>query len=296
MSPPTHGGWVPAGKSLGRGLSSLLGDGGKGVGDGTRMLGTDQIEPDPAQPRRQFDDAKLEELASSIREHGVIQPLIVRADGNRFRLVAGERRWRASQLAGLAEVPVVVRDIHAHQVFEVALIENIQRADLNPMEEARGYAQLLARGQKQARVAAIVGKSRSHIANLVRLLDLPDDVQSMVEDGRLSMGHARAILGTDDPQAAADMAVGEALSVRQTEARTRKPAPKRARPTDTKPEASEPDSEMAADLKMLSGHLSETLALPVTIQSAGGSTGTITVSFTSAEDLDRLIGRLSGDG
>ena len=299
MKTPLHN-WVPANKSLGRGLSSLLGDGG-GSGNGTRLLSTDQIEPDPNQPRRQFDQEALEDLASSIREHGIIQPLIVRAAGNRFRLVAGERRWRASQLAGLRDVPVVVRDLEAHEVFAVAMVENLQRADLNPMEEARGYSQMMERGLKQTRVAAIVGKSRSHVANIVRLLDLPDEVQAMVEDGRLSMGHARAILGADDPRAAAEMAVGEALTVRETEARTRKPKLRQPRSAQAKsqPPAEPqpaPDSELAADLKMLGEHLSEAVALPVTIQSSGQSSGTITVAFASAEDLDRLCQRLSGEG
>lgn len=296
----THGGWIPANKSLGRGLDSLLGEGGRSrSGDGTRTLALDQIQPDPDQPRRRFDEDALGELADSIRERGVIQPLIVRPDGNRFRLVAGERRWRASRLAGLSDVPVVVREITEPQVFEIALIENIQRADLNALEEARAYKRLMDdHGHTQARLAQIVGKSRSHIANLTRLLDLPEPVQAMVQDGRLSMGHARALLASDDPLAAAKAAVQESLSVRETEKRARKPRPARRRPEPAAAEpTAEPRTEMEADLKMLVEHLSAALGLEVAIRADGeGVGGRMTIDFASAEELDRLCQLLTGEG
>lgn len=296
----THGGWIPASQNLGRGLDSLLGESTGQAGDGTRTLNLDQIEPDPDQPRGRFEDEALTELAASIRERGVIQPLIVRPHGNRFRLVAGERRWRASRLAGLSEVPVVVRALEGAQVFEIALIENIQRADLNPVEEARAYRRLLdEHGHTQERLAGIVGKSRPHIANLLRLLDLPESVRSLVEDGRLSMGHARAVLAADDPEGAAHAAVAGELTVRETEAAARASRPQRARSPGRKrpaePTPVEPQGELAADLRLLGRQLGEAVGLDVTLApgDAQGQTGTLTVAYRSAEELDRLCQLLS---
>ena len=236
----------------------------------------------------------MDELAWSITERGVIQPLIVRPHGNRFRIVAGERRWRASKIAGLRDVPVVVRELTDAQVFEVALIENIQRADLNPLEEAQAYRRLTDQyGHNQSTLAKVVGKSRSHIANLLRLLDLPEPVRAMVEDGRLSMGHARAVLGADDPVAAADAAVADNLSVRDTEARVRAAKPRakaarRAAPVPTAP----PESEMEADLAALGRQLSIQLGLPVTVTNAGGR-GEVVLAYGDLEQLDLICQRLS---
>ncbi len=295
-----HPGSVPG---LGRGLGSLLGEGTQGkAGDGTRTLSLDQIEPDPDQPRRHFDKEALDELAWSITERGVIQPLIVRPHGNRFRIVAGERRWRASKIAGVREVPVVVRELTDAQVFELALIENIQRADLNPMEEAHAYRRLIDQYRhNQATLAKVVGKSRSHVANLLRLLDLPEPVRAMVEDGRLTMGHARAVLSAEDPMAAAEAAVADNLSVRDTEARMRaaKP-PKTARPAAPipapipgPPPAPAGSSEMAADLAALGRQLGDQLGLSVRVTNAGGR-GEVVLAYDDLEQLDLICQRLSG--
>lgn len=292
-----HSGWVPASQSLGRGLDSLLGEGGRTqAGDGTRTLSLDQIEPDPNQPRRHFDGQALEELARSIKERGVIQPLVVRPSGNRFRLVAGERRWRASKLAGLRDVPVVVRELDESQVFELALIENIQRADLNAMEEAEAYRRLIDQhGHTQARLAEIVGKSRSHVANALRLLELPEPVRAMVEDGRLSMGHARAVLSAPDPEAAARAAVADNLSVRDTEARVRaaRPKPKARRRAAPPAPPGAPDTEMDADLAALGKQLGEQLGVEVRVTNDGGR-GEVVLSYADLEQLDLICQRLSG--
>lgn len=292
MSSPLHN-WRAA-SSLGRGLDSLLGEGVRSAsGDGTRLLSPGQIEPDPDQPRRHFDKDGLDELSASIRERGVIQPLIVRPHGNRFRLVAGERRWRAAQMAGLEQVPVVVRELTDTQVFEVALIENIQRADLNAMEEANAYHRLLEEfGHTQEQLARIVGKSRSHVANLLRLLDLPAPVRAMVEEGRLSMGHARAVLSADDPEAAARDAIAERLSVRDTEARVRRARPPARR---TRRSASSGDDVADADLAALGRQLSDHLGIAVTVTSKGGK-GEVVLRYTGMEQLDLICQRLSTEG
>ncbi len=284
---------LPVTGSLGRGLDSLLGEGGRAkAGDGTRSLSLDQIEPDPNQPRRRFDPEALEELARSIAERGVIQPLVVRPSGNRFRLVAGERRWRASRIAGLRDVPVVVRELTDAQVFEIALIENIQRADLNALEEAEAYRRLLdEHGHTREALARTVGKSRSHIANLLRLLDLPEPVRDMVRDGRLSMGHARAVLAADDPVAAAEAVVAGALSVRDVEARVRKAKPARGgRARRTGGGGAVADADLAALGRQLSDHL----GVPVTVTNRKGR-GEVVLRYSGLEQLDRICQRLSGE-
>ena len=219
--------------ALGRGLGALLGETrreeplvvapGKGaddqgkVSEGLALLPVGAIEPHPEQPRRHFDDAALDELAASIAARGVIQPVIVRPHGpGRWQLIAGERRWRAAQRAQLHEIPAIVRELSERDVMALALIENLQREDLNPIEEARAYQRLAdSESMTQAEIARMVDKSRSHVANLQRLLSLPEPVIEMVEDGRLSMGHARALIGVEDAAAVAQNAVERRLSVRE---------------------------------------------------------------------------------
>lgn len=217
-------------RGLGRGLSALMADVAEPTsenttsgGYGEQRIPIEKIKPNPDQPRRQFDVGPLEDLVASIKEKGVLQPLIVRPSGDGYEIVAGERRWRAAQQAQLHDLPVLVREFSDTEVLEVAIIENIQRADLNPIEEAAGYKQLMDRfGHTQEKMAEALGKSRSHIANLLRLLQLPDDIQSFVVDGSLSAGHARALITAEDPSALARKVVSGGLSVRATEALVKK--------------------------------------------------------------------------
>ena len=211
---------------LGRGLSALMGDlqreepvdPGAQASPGLRMLPVGSLTPHPDQPRRRFDEAALDELAASIATRGLIQPIVVRPLGKGFQIVAGERRWRAAQRARLHEVPVIIRDFTDAETFEVALVENIQRQDLNAIEEAEGYARLIGDfGHTQEAIAKIVNKSRSHVANLMRLLDLPPAVQKHVIEGVMSMGHARALIGVPNAEALAREVVARQLSVRETE-------------------------------------------------------------------------------
>ena len=222
-------------RGLGRGLSALMADVSLNEPTATAapaaadsMVPVEHLIPNPDQPRRRFAPEALEELAASIREKGVIQPLIVRpidSDKGKYEIVAGERRWRASQMAQLHDVPVIIREFDDTEVLEIAIIENIQRADLNPVEEALGYRQLMDRfGHTQEKLAEALSKSRSHIANLMRLLQLPEVVQDHLREGRLSAGHARALITSDDPAALAAEVIAKGLSVRDTEKLTKKPA------------------------------------------------------------------------
>lgn len=278
----------PERRGLGRGLSALMAEVATAQSDTSETRARDQrlpvekLVPNPDQPRRHFDDTALAELAASIKEKGVIQPLIVRAKGEMFEIVAGERRWRAAQRAQVHDVPVVIRDFTDTEVLEIAIIENIQRADLNPVEEAAGYRALMDRfGHTQEKLAEAMGKSRSHIANLMRLLSLPDDVQGMVRDGRLSAGHARALITTDNASALARKVVTEGLSVRQTEALVKKG-------DSDKPKAKPRVYEKDADLRALENDLSAALRLPLEIVYAGGGKGTVTITYRSMEEMDRL--------
>ncbi|MBY8976405.1 ParB/RepB/Spo0J family partition protein [Rhodobacteraceae bacterium NNCM2] len=293
-------------KSLGRGLSALLGDAAEEVPaqapDGqeapipsdraVQTLPIDLIHPNPGQPRRDFNEQDLEELAESIRAKGVIQPVILRrdpADDRRYQIVAGERRWRAAQRAGLHELPVVVRDLDDRDVLELAIIENIQRADLNPVEEALGYNQLIEKFQyTQEALAKIVGKSRPHLANTLRLLVLPTSVQQMVRDGKLSAGHARALITSPDPVALANLVVAKGLSVRQTEELARKQSTDEAKPA--KPSASEKD----ADTRQIEGDLSAALGMKVSIEHGQSGKGELRIRYKSLDDLDRLMQQLGG--
>ncbi len=277
---------------LGRGLSSLLEEAanpGDANGAGVSRLAIADIIANPLQPRRTFTPEAMDELIASVKAHGVLQPILVRPLGTgRFEIVAGERRWRAAQAAGLHEMPAVVRDLDARTAFEIALIENIQRSDLNAIEEARGYRRLIDEfGHTQAVLGTIVGKSRSHITNLLRLLDLPVSVQTMVEDGSLAMGHARALIAAADPEAIARRAVAEGLSVRAVEALAAgrsAPRPRHA----LAPMASGGDPNIDA----LEVQLSESLGMPVALAVSDGASGSLTVRFASLDQLDWLCARL----
>ncbi|MHA6718492.1 ParB/RepB/Spo0J family partition protein [Sphingomonas sp. RS6] len=285
---------------LGRGLSALLGDnvaeepvtGDSKGGPGVRMLPVSSLMPDPNQPRRHFDEEALNDLADSIRARGLIQPIFVRPHGHSFQIVAGERRWRAAQRARLHEVPVIVRELSDAETLEVALIENIQRQDLNAVEEAEGYARLIKDfGHTQEALGRLVHKSRSHVANLLRLLDLPVAVREMVVERKLEMGHARALIGAPDPEKLAHEVVAKGLSVRDTErlARTVKPAAAKQRSTDHAPDASRD-----ADLAALERHLGDVLGLNVRIAHAAKG-GTIAVSYSTLDQLDMVCQRLTGE-
>jgi ParB family chromosome partitioning protein len=286
-------------RGLGRGLSALMADvhlaGPEQMAAPRKAelhLPVEKLEPNPQQPRLDFKQDELESLADSIRQKGVIQPLIVRRKPGRdtYEIVAGERRWRAAQMARLHEVPVVVRDLDDTEVLEVAIIENIQRADLNAIEEALGFRQLMTRfGHTQERLAEALSKSRSHVANLMRLLSLPTDVQDLVRDGGLSAGHARALIGNPKASELAAQIVAKGLSVRETEKLMKaqsvvksaaKPAPK--------------SSEKDADTRALEADLSANLRMQVKIDHAPGAEGgQISISYDSLEDLDMLCQMLS---
>ncbi len=285
-------------KGLGRGLSALLADVGPepaGVDaprpSGQRMVQIDRIEANPNQPRRSFDDKDLQDLAASIREKGVIQPLILRPHPGRpdeYEIVAGERRWRAAQIANVHELPAVIRDLDDVEVLEIAIIENIQRADLNAVEEALGFRQLMDRfGHTQEKLAEALGKSRSHIANLLRLLTLPEPVLEMLRAGRLSAGHARALVTAANPEALARQVIEKDLSVRQTEALAREVA----RPRSPTPAGPAKD----ADTRALEADLTANLRLKVSIDhKPGGSAGEVRIRYSSLEELDGLCQLLGG--
>jgi len=252
----------------------------------------DKVKPNPNQPRRTFRPEDLNDLAASIREKGILQPLIVREiDGGMFEIVAGERRWRAAQQAQLHEVPVLVRAFSDAEVIEVAIIENIQRADLNPIEEALGYSLLMkSYDRTQDKLAKVLGKSRSHIANMVRLLNLPTDVRDLVQDGHLSAGHARALVTANEPSVLAQRIVRNGLSVRETEALIKKAM----NPIRPKSPAKRP-ADKDADIKMLEGDLSATLGMPVVLSHPPGQeAGQITIRYKSLDELDTLCRLLSG--
>ncbi|WP_417523393.1 ParB/RepB/Spo0J family partition protein [Marinovum sp.] len=291
-------------RGLGRGLSALMADvepAANETGEGTRradrFVPVERIFPNPDQPRRQFTQDALQELANSIAEKGVIQPLIVRPRGDDgYEIVAGERRWRASQMAQLHEVPVIVREFTDTEVLEVAIIENIQRADLNPVEEAMGFRQLMDRfGHTQEKLAKALGKSRSHIANLLRLLTLPDEVREMLQKGEISAGHARALVTCEDAVTLAKRVVAHGLSVRETE--------KLAKQGVTPPEATTPTTSFLsepkgkdADTRALEGDLSAQLGLKVSVEhKAGTEGGKLVLNYTSLEQLDDLCRRLGSD-
>lgn len=294
-------------RGLGRGLSALMADvglssaGGAAESDATSrrpdaQVSIDLISPNPRQPRRRFAEEALAELAESVRRRGVLQPIIVRpTPAGGFEIVAGERRWRAAQIAGLHSVPVVVRDLDDVATLEVAIIENVQRADLNAIEEAEGYAQLIERfGHTQEQVAEALARSRSHIANMLRLLKLPEAVQDHVREGRLTAGHARAIATMKNPKVAADEIIGKALSVRQTEAMARDEASGMTRRPHRAGDSGNRAPEKDADTRALETDLSAHLRMAVSItHEPGGSRGRLTVTYTTFEQLDDLCRALS---
>lgn len=289
-------------RGLGRGLSALMADI-QPVSDtsaksmsGELMLPIEQITANPDQPRRSFAIEALQELADSLRNRGVLQPLIVRRhprDKELYQIVAGERRWRAAQMAQLHELPVIVRDLSDTEVLEVAIIENIQRADLNAIEEAASFRQLMDRfGHTQMRLSEALNKSRSHIANLMRLLTLPEQVQDLVKDGRLSAGHARALVTAKDPMALARRVVEKSLSVRDVEAIVRAQGEHAEKPSQASPTR---NSRKDADTRALEGDLSAHLGMSVDIKDAGTKGGQMTISYRDLEQLDALCQKLSGN-
>ncbi len=296
-------------RRLGRGLGALLGetrreeplvrrddasaDAPQVVGSPLRNLALASIKPLPGNPRKYFDEAALEELAASIATRGVIQPIIVRPhpNGEGYQLVAGERRWRAAQKARLHEIPALVRNLSEREVMALALIENLQREDLNPVEEARAYHRLSEdEGMIQVDIAKMVEKSRSHVANMMRLMSLPEPVLALIEQGQLSMGHARALIGRDDAVQIAEIAVSEGLSVRDVETLTRKPARRLEAPG---PAPYQPTEN--ADILAVQQHLEEFLGLSVKIKpEVDPRKGTITIRYTTLDQLDLVCQRLTG--
>ncbi len=279
-------------RGLGRGLSSLIPETpAAGKDHNGPNVPIEKLKPSPLQPRRRFTDDELNGLAESIRAKGVMQPLLVRAGGDgpgTYEIIAGERRWRAAQLAGVHELPVIVRDLSDRETLEVALLENIQREDLSPLEEAEAYQRLIDEfGHTQQELADTLGKSRSHIANLLRLLGLPVDVRSMVENGQLTAGHARALLSADDPLSLACIISKKGLNVRQTEMMVRLEKSGDTQQMSLSTKASEKDPDTLA----LERELSSNLGLKVTLKSKGKG-GSISVAYRSLEQLDGFLKRL----
>jgi ParB family chromosome partitioning protein len=280
---------------LGRGLASLIGDAPvtqpRIPPEGEqRMVPIDQVRAGKLNPRKTFKEDELTDLANSIREKGLVQPILVRPEpgaSNSYEIVAGERRWRASQRAGLHTVPVIVRDLADQEVLELAIIENVQRADLNPIEEAAGYQELIERyAYTQERLAEVIGKSRSHLANTLRLLKLPMTVQSMVEDGKISAGHARALVGRDDAEAIAKKIVDSQMNVRDVEALVQAgtesvQTTRRVRDKD-------------ADTKAFEKELADILGLKVEIRRGSGESGVLQIKYGNFDQLDYIRLRLMG--
>ena len=298
-------------RALGRGLSALIGDappisnnpeaGSKAVvsetpvsGAGLRMLGTDKLQAGAFQPRRNFDEDDLKALAQSFGKSGILQPLLVRplkGATDQFEIIAGERRWRAAQIAKLHAVPAVVQELSDSEALEIGIIENVQRADLNPIEESEAYQRLIDEfGYTQAELAEVVGKSRSHIANLLRLAQATSGMRDMLVKGTLSMGHARALLGHPDADALARRIVAEGLSVRAVEALVgEKSGEQIGKKSGGK--ASKPDAK-DADTRAVEKTLADALGLKVDIRHQGDESGTVTIGYKSLSQLDGLIARL----
>ncbi|WP_373476600.1 ParB/RepB/Spo0J family partition protein [Sphingorhabdus sp.] len=290
---------------LGRGLDALLGEAirddsqssatkltGSSPISGVAMIAVGEIRPNPDQPRRYFSDEKLDELAASIGRHGIIQPIVVRPMGGAYQIVAGERRWRAAQRAQIHELPAIIRNFDDAETMEIALLENIQRQDLNPIEEAEAYRKLTELfGHSATALADLVHKSRSHVANMMRLLELPVAIRELVVEEKLSMGHARALLGTDDPVRLAMVVIKQGLSVRATEALV-----KRGR--SPKPGASSARTAGSdnADIHAVETHLGDLLGLKVKINQRNSTgAGSVTFEYGSLDQLDMLCQRLTGE-
>lgn len=279
-------------RRLGRGLAALIGEmdqplpadtGPQQTVNPDRAVPIEHVSRNPKNPRRQFDENELQDLASSIRQHGIVQPVVVRPRGERFEIIAGERRWRAAQLAGLIDIPVIVRDVDDRTALELAIVENVQRSDLNPVEEALGYEQLIAEhGYTQNDLGEIIGKSRSHVANSLRLLKLPAPVMDMLSAGSLSAGHARALITTSDPVSLARTIVAKGMSVRDAE---------RLAQNDIKAQ-NEPASagrteQKDSDTLALERTLSDSLGLDVKINHRGGG-GQVRISYRTLEQLEEV--------
>jgi ParB family chromosome partitioning protein len=294
---------------LGRGLAALIGDVGEEPAATTteaprkpRKAPIEKLKPNPRNPRRQFTEAELEELTDSIKERGIIQPIVVRETANEFEIIAGERRWRAAQRAGLHDVPIAIVDATDVQSLEFAIIENVQRADLNPIEEAAGYVALMEQcNHTQEQVAQIVGKSRPYVANMVRLLKLPEKVKELVRAGKLTAGHARLLVRHAQAEFYAEMAVDEGFSVRQLEEWTREVT---GQPGDVYMDrqakqiargfgGSKPAPAKDADTRALERRLSDTLGLEVSID-ARGESGTLHIKYRDLDQLDGVLRKLGG--
>ena len=286
-------------KRLGRGLAALIGDdfvddpdaAPAEAREGLRTVAVADLLPSPFNPRQQFDEGELSELAQSIREKGLLQPILVRPaeQPGRYEIVAGERRWRAAQMAGVHEVPVIVRELSEREALEVALIENVQRTDLNALEEAMGYRRLIDQfGYTQQQLAEIIGKSRSHVANTLRLLNLPEEVQAMIRDGQISAGHARTLVATDDPASLARKIVKLGLSVREAERLSQEEGKKRKDAAAT----AGGDEEQAPDVRALARELEEALGMAVSIRPKGRQGGRLVIEWRTLEQLDDLRARL----
>lgn len=278
-------------RRLGRGLAALIGDDVIEAASpeefrGLRHLPIELLHSNPNNPRKQFGEEELEDLSKSIREKGLLQPIVVRQrpDGE-YEIVAGERRWRASQRAGLHELPVLIRELSDGETLEIALIENIQRSDLNPLEEARAYGQLLEQfSYTQQQLADSVGKSRSHIANTLRLLTLPDSVRAYIEEGKLTAGHARTLVATDSPADLANKIISLGLSVREAETLTR---------SNSATSSRKAKAEKNADIRALEKQISETIGLRVEIKTQGREGGTILIKYKTLDQLDGVTHRLT---
>lgn len=298
----------PKKRGLGRGLNALfedeegiypqVGQDGHTPGRKRDMLGVEFLVPGSSQPRRSFNDESIAELSESIRHHGLLQPILVRRDatgGEMFEIIAGERRWRAAQKAQLHEVPVIILELSDIEALEIALIENLQREDLNPVDEARGYQKLLEDfGHTQEKLAKALGKSRPHIANMVRLLSLPEDVTDYLRDGKLSMGHARALITAKNPSVLAREVISKGLNVRQTEALALSESDKNnASPQTALSGGKKGAISKDADTLALEKDLADTLGMNVSIDSRDGASGQLRIDFKSLDQLDELIARLS---
>ncbi len=283
-------------RGLGRGLSALLGDAATERSEETKVaspkeLPIELLRPNPNQPRRTFDATELAALAETIKAHGIVQPIVIREEESTpgyYSIIAGERRWRAAQIAGLHKVPVVLRQFDDLQTLQVAIVENLQRQDLNAIEEAMAFGQLMDRfGYNQQNIADTIGKSRAYVANTIRLLGLPREVQDLVINGSLSAGHARAALAANDPLNAAKEMVNKKLSVREAEALVSKSQIERDK-------VSRETSQFDADARALAEDLSNALGLAVEIKHRGDKGGNLQISYNSLEQLDEICRRLSG--
>jgi ParB family transcriptional regulator, chromosome partitioning protein len=291
----------PSKRRLGRGLAALIGDierpPAQTAAQEPKVVAADRnvpiefLAPNPRNPRRNFDEGELSDLAQSIREHGIVQPVVARpapGQAGRYEIIAGERRWRASQRAGLVEIPVIVRDVNDRTALELAIVENVQRADLNPVEEAMGYQQLIdEHNYTQADLGNIIGKSRSHVANTLRLLKLPDAIRDMIVGGALSAGHARTLVTAHDPAALAKRIVDGGLSVRQAEALAQQPAQANDNPSAAKRAAPEKDADTLALEKLLSD--ASGLKVVISHKDKGGE---VRIAYRTLEQLDELCRRL----